>query len=107
MTAGKRIMANEEKPAAPIRRGFFGGSTRRTIIQLVIASIFVGAIFSFLGLGALDFWEGIFDGVRNLVSTIGESFGEIAVNLITYLFIGGAIVVPIWLIARILTSRRG
>ncbi|MEM8770312.1 MAG: DUF6460 domain-containing protein [Pseudomonadota bacterium] len=99
-------MANDEKSGgtdAP--RGNRSGAGR-TIIQLVIASIFVGAIFSFLGLGALDFWEGVFKGIRNVVSTLGESFGEIIVNLITYLLIGGAIVIPIWLIARILTSRR-
>jgi hypothetical protein len=102
----------DEKPtrAAPesgdIKKRIFGGSAARTIIQLVIASIFVGAVFSFLGVGALEFWEGIFKSIRNLVATIGESFGEIFVNLVTYLLIGGAIVLPIWLIARILTSAR-
>lgn len=85
---------------------FFGGGAGRTVIQLIVASILVGAIFSFLGLGAVDFWNGIFSTVKNLVATIGESFGEIAVNLITWLVIGGAIVLPIWLIARLLSSRR-
>ena len=32
--------------------------------------------------------------------------GEVIVNLLTYFLIGAAIVIPIWLIARILTSRR-
>lgn len=84
----------------------FGGGATRTVIQLVIASILVGAIFSFLGLGALEFWNGIFTAVKNLVETFGESLSEIAINLITWLLIGGAIVLPIWLIAKLLTSRR-
>ncbi len=85
---------------------FFGKGVARTAVQLIIASIIVGAIFSFLGLGALEFWRGIFETVKNLLSAIGESFGEIALNLITYLIIGAAIVVPIWLIARLLSSRK-
>lgn len=98
---------NENPKQEPGRRqGFLGGGIWRTILQLVIASIFVGAIFSMLGLGALEFWRGVFSGVKDLVSTIGESFGEVVINLVTYLLIGGAIVIPIWLIARILTSRR-
>jgi len=83
-----------------------GKSARRTIIQLVIASIIVGAIFSVLGLGALEFWRGMFDGIKNLLSAIGDSFGEIALNLATYLVIGAAIVVPIWLAARLLSKRK-
>lgn len=92
--------------ATEIKRRIFGVSIQRTIIQLVIASILVGAIFSFLNVGALDFWEGVFSGVRNIVQAIGDSFGEVIVNLITYLLLGGAVVIPIWLIAKILTSRR-
>lgn len=85
---------------------FVGRSVTRTIIQLAIASIFVGAIFSFFGLGPQDFWRGLFDGVRGVLSAIGESFGEVVLNLVTYLVIGAAVVVPIWLVARILSGRR-
>lgn len=89
-----------------IKERVFGKSASFTLIRLVIASVIVGAIFSFIGVGALEFWEGIFDGVKNVISAIGESFGEIAVNLITYFVIGAAIVVPIWLVARLLSSRK-
>ena len=83
-----------------------GRSVTRTVIQLVIISIFVGALLSFLGLGPQEFWRGIFDAIKNVVSAIGESFSEIALNLITYLVIGAAVVVPIWLIARLLSGRK-
>ena len=85
---------------------FLGGGSGRTVIQLVIASIIVGAIFSFLGVGVLDFWRGIFDAVHNLISSIGESLGEIVVNLLTYLVIGAAVVIPIWLISRLISGRK-
>ncbi len=99
-------MTEEHKRSDAIKRRIFGGSISRTVIQLVIASIFVGAIFSFIGLGAFEFWEGIFRWVRDIIATIGESFGEVVINVVTYFLIGAAIVIPIWLIARILTSRR-
>lgn len=83
---------------------FAGGG--RTILQLAVASIIVGAIFSFIGLGVREFWSGIFRTVEGLVRRLGASFGEIALNLATYLIIGAAIVVPIWLIARLLSSRK-
>ena len=99
-------MAEKNHRGEAIKRRLFGGSISRTVIQLVIASIFVGAIFSFIGLGAFEFWEGIFHWLRDIIATIGDSLGEIFVNLITYFLIGAAIVIPIWLIARILTARR-
>ena len=85
---------------------FAGGSFIRTLIQLAIASVIVGAIFSFLGLGPKEFWNGIFNGVKNLLSTIGESFGEIVLNLATYLVIGAAVVIPVWLIAKLWSGRK-
>lgn len=99
-------MTEKHKRSEEIKQRIFGGSIGRTVIQLVVASIFVGAIFSFIGLGAFEFWEGIFRWVRDIIATIGDSFGEIFVNVLTYFLIGAAIVIPIWLIARILTSRR-
>jgi len=78
----------------------------RTILQLVIASIIVGAIFSFVGVSPREFWRGIFDTLQGLISSLGESFSEIALTLGTYLLIGAAIVIPIWLISRLLSSRK-
>lgn len=87
-----------------LKARILGSNARRTIIQLVIASIFVGAILSFLGVGALDFWRGLFDGVKDAVGAIGENIGEVALTLITYFLLGAAIVAPIWVISRLLRS---
>jgi hypothetical protein len=85
-----------------LKRGGTGG----TIIKLVIASVIVGAVFSFFGIGVREFWSGIFENVRDLIGTLGESFGEIALTILTYLVIGAGIVMPIWLISRLLSSRK-
>lgn len=84
----------------------FGRSATRTVIQLVVASIIVGAIFSFIGVGPREFWRGIITAIRDLVRNLGESFGEIALTLGTYLFIGAAIVIPIWLLIRLWSGRK-
>ncbi len=83
-----------------------GKSTGRTILRLVIASIIVGAIFSFVGVRPEEFWRGIFTTARRLIHSLGESAAEIAMTLGTYLLIGAAIVIPIWLISRLLSSRK-
>lgn len=83
-----------------------GRSASGTILRLVVASIVVGAVLSMLGLSPIRFWRGIFDSVRDLISLIGDSFGEIILNLTTYLILGAAIVVPIWLVMRLLRGGR-
>jgi uncharacterized protein DUF6460 len=89
-----------------IKSRIVGKSARRTILRLVIFSIVVGAAFSFVGLSPQEFWRGIFHTSKNIVLSLGENISEIFGTLGAYLFIGAAIVVPIWLIARLLSSRK-
>jgi hypothetical protein len=86
----------------PIKTRFAGSNPRRTAVQLVIASVFVGAFLAFWGISPAEFWRGIFDFLRGIVGWLGDSLGEIVVNLLTYLLFGAAIVVPVWLISRAL-----
>ncbi len=83
-----------------------GKSVSRTVIQLVVISIIVGAFFSFIGLGPREFWRGLFHGLKDILGTLGENVSEIVLTLFTYLLIGAAIVVPIWLITRLLSGRK-
>lgn len=87
-------------------RRFFRGNPGGTLIKLVVASVIVGAALSLLGLSPFAFWRSVVDGVRNLIAAIGDSFGEIVVNLATYLVLGAVIVVPIWLVTRLISTRR-
>ena len=41
-----------------------------------------------------------------MIGTLGENLGEVVLTLLTYLVIGAGIVIPIWLIARLLSSRK-
>ena len=50
-------MADED-----LKSRFMGKSPGRTIIQLVVASIFVGAALALFDISPLNFWRGIFDG---------------------------------------------
>lgn len=89
-----------------LKTRFVGPKPGKTLLQLVIACIFVGGILYLLDVSPFDFWRGIFETVRGVVETILGSFGDIVGNLFTYLILGAAIVVPIWLIARLLSSGR-
>lgn len=95
-------MADKEN----LKTRILGKSTGRTILHLAVASIIVGAVFSFFGLGPQEFWRGVFSSIRGVIGSIGENVGEVVAALGAYLFIGAAIVVPIWLIARLLSGRK-
>ena len=92
--------------ADDLKNRFFGRSMSKTLIQLIIASVIVGAVLVLLGVSPVNFWRGVFDGVWDVVSAIGDSFGEIVGNLAKYLIVGAAIVIPIWLVARLLSGRK-
>ena len=83
-----------------------GGQPRRTAIQLIIASVVVGAFLAFWGVSPAEFWSGIFDFVKGIVGWLGDSVGEIVLNLATYLLFGAAIVVPVWIVLRIINGER-
>ena len=95
--------AGDRKPAALSER-FVGGNPAKTAIKLVIASIFVGGILAVLNVSPIDFWNGIFSAVKGVISRIGDTAGEVVVNLATYLVLGAAIVVPIWIVMRLLDN---
>ncbi|NWG70806.1 MAG: hypothetical protein HXY23_04235 [Parvularculaceae bacterium] len=88
------------------QRLLFQGNAWRTAIKLAIASIVVGGVLAFLGVSPVGFWRSVFEGIKGLLSFIGDSAFEIVVNLATYLFFGALIVVPVWLVMRLLADRR-
>jgi len=91
----------------PVKSRFAGTDPRRTAIQLIIASVLVGAFLAFWGISPAEFWRGIFDFLRGILGWLGDSVGEILMNLLTYLLFGAAIVVPVWLISRALGGGSG
>jgi hypothetical protein len=87
-----------------VKQRIFGRSARGTVIRLVVASIAVGAILSVLSIDPAEFWRGVWNGLKTIVSLLGDTIGEILLNILTYFVLGAIVVVPIWLIARLLAG---
>lgn len=85
-------------------RRVIGPQPRRTAIKLIVASVIVGAFLAFWGVSPREFWSGVFDFFRGVLGWLGDSVGEIVGNLLTYLLFGAAIVVPVWIVMRILNG---
>jgi hypothetical protein len=81
----------------------FGGSPLAVVARLVLVSILVGVVLAALGLDP-------FDIVRSLERLIRHvwNMGFDAVRwLWRYFLLGAVIVIPIWLIIRVVNAPRG
>ncbi|NBN64278.1 integrase [Microvirga tunisiensis] len=80
---------------------FLGDTPLRVILRLTFLSLVVGVILSALDLDPL--------GVIDLVLSFIERLWNMGFNAVEqvgqYLVLGAVIVVPIWLISRILSAR--
>ena len=82
---------------------FFGGSPLAVIGRLILVSILVGVVLSALGLNPFD----IVASIERLIHSIWE-MGFDAIRWVwRYLLLGAVIVVPIWLILRLINAPRG
>ena len=82
------------------RKGAFG-----TVIKLALASVIVGLIMGALGLNPIELWTGLWhaatDGVRE---ALDWGTGWVAV-LFAAMATGAAVVLPLWLLRRLLRGR--
>ena len=76
---------------------FFGGPPLSVIFRLVLLSILIGVILEVLG---LDPWN-VIDSLRSLVLRVWDMGFDAVRWLWRYLLLGAALVVPIWLIMRL------
>ncbi len=81
----------------------FGGSPLGVLVRLILVSILVGVILSALGLDPLD----IFESLTRLVRNIWESGFDAIRWVWGYFLLGAVIVIPIWLIMRLINAPRG
>ncbi len=86
------------------RNGFFGGNPIAVIVRLVILSIVVGVVLSALNIRP----DEIIYHIRRLLRWLAELGFDSIESVIGYFLLGAVVVVPIWLIARLLGvfSRR-
>jgi len=86
------------------RDTFLGGSPFGVLVRLVLLSIVVGVVLSALGITPQNFFYQINVLLRRIYYL---GFGAFQ-SVVEYLVLGAMVVVPIWLIARLIkTARRG
>jgi hypothetical protein len=82
---------------------FLGGSLLAVVGRLILLSILVGVVLAAIG---FDPWN-IVTSIRRLFQWVYD-LGFDAINgLWRYFLLGAVIVVPIWLISRMLSAPRG
>ena len=74
----------------------------RTIIKLVILSGFMGLLMVIFGISPTGFWE----GVGRFFSWLWELLTSLLDWGLIYIVTGAAIVVPIYLLRRLLKARK-
>ena len=82
---------------------FFGGPPLSVIFRLVLLSILIGVILEVLG---LDPWN-VIDSLRSLILRIWDMGFDAVRWLWRYLLLGAALVVPIWLVMRLMGIASG
>ena len=85
----------------PLVSRALGGSPLSVLIRLAVVSLLVGALMSWLHVDPLDLVAAI---ERGFVRLWGTGFEAVA-NLGRTALAGAAIVIPVWLLLRILSYR--
>jgi hypothetical protein len=94
----------ENRPMADAQMNkWMGGSPLGVLIRLVLVSVLVGVILSVLG---FDPWN-IVDSVLRLFAWLRDIGFDAVINLWRYFLLGAVIVIPIWLIMRLVNAPRG
>jgi hypothetical protein len=81
----------------------FGGSPLAVLGRLILVSILVGVVLSALGLDPFD----IVHSIERLIRSIWDMGFEAFRWLWRYLLLGAVIVVPIWIVLRLVNAPRG
>ena len=82
---------------------FFGGEPLSVFFRLVLLSILIGVVLSAFGLDPLN----IIESVRMLFVRIWDMGFDAIAWVWRYFLLGAVIVIPIWLIVRVINAQRG
>jgi Family of unknown function (DUF6460) len=82
---------------------FLGGSPGSVIVRLIVISLIVGAAMVFFNLTPGD----LVDSLRRLIESILGSGIESLRTILAYLVYGAIVVVPIFLVVRLVRMGRG
>jgi polyferredoxin len=82
---------------------FFGGPPLAVLGKLILLSVVIGVVLSALG---LDPWN-IFASVQRLIRDVWNMGFDAVRWLWQYFLLGAVIVIPIWLILRVVRAPKG
>lgn len=82
---------------------FLGGTPLAVLARLVLLSILIGVILAAFGLDPYN----IIDSVRRLIIRIWEMGFDAIEWLWRYFLLGAVIVIPIWLVVRLVNAPKG
>ena len=95
-------MTEDSRPASrSFMERLLGDRPGALAIRLLLISLFVGFLMSVFGFDAADLVRGAVDTVREALRDGTGVFRQ----LLNYVLTGAAIVVPVWLILRLLRAR--
>ena len=89
-----------DQHASPVRR-FIGGSPLTVAVKLVVVSLIVGALLMWLHISPADVFAELVELGNQLWALGFRSLRDFG----TYLVAGAAIVLPVWLLLRVLSYR--
>ncbi|GGE93255.1 integrase [Stappia taiwanensis] len=81
---------------------FLGGSPLRVLLRLLFLSFVVGVLLSALDLHPLDLFDGVISFIRHLWTMGFEALGRLG----GYFVLGAVVVLPVWLVLRLLSMGR-
>lgn len=85
----------------PLSR-FLGDTPGRVILKLLVLSFVVGVLLSALNLHPLDVFDGMVNFIRRLWNLGFEALGQLG----GYFVLGAVVVVPVWIVIRLMSLGR-
>jgi hypothetical protein len=79
-----------------------GGKPASVVLKLAIISIVVGALLYWVGLSPLSLLRGLEAMIRGLIGSGWDAVRTIG----EFALYGAMVVVPVWLVARLLSARK-
>jgi hypothetical protein len=94
-------MSNWIKPMSNMINRFLGDTPFRVAVKLVVLSVIVGVVMSAVG------WtpKTIYDGIARFFERLWNLGFDAIYSSFEYLFLGAAIVIPAFLVIRLLSFR--
>jgi hypothetical protein len=88
------------RPLTPLAR-FLGGSPLHVFLRLLVLSLLVGALLMWLDIRPYEIIDYVVRFARHIWSLGFDAIRQLG----DYIFAGALIVVPVWFVSRLLSSR--